>query len=138
MPKSSSLIIEGAMEDTQLFVTETVLVDDLRITCHLAGVQGSHLILLHGGRTDSALLSWRYALPGFAKEHRVLAFDWPIHIESPALFVHGDNDRLVPIAEIRKVAESMPDARLEVLENTGHWAQREHPAQFNQLLLDFF
>jgi pimeloyl-ACP methyl ester carboxylesterase len=58
-------------------------------------------------------------------------------IKSPTLFIHGDTDKLVPVAEIRQVVSTMPAARLEVMERTGHWPPREHPEQFNQLVLDF-
>ena len=278
----------------QSYFTETVLVDSQQISYYRAGEQGSPVVLLHGGGTDSALLSWRYALPELAKSHRVFALDWPGYgksdplagaytldrlvpilagwmdqvgleraslvglsmgggaaiayalayprrvdhlvlvdtygiqrkapahlvsylyirmpflvsatwaairrdkgmtrsavrsifadpegfteefvdelfeavqsrsgersfysfqryemtlkgvrtnyvsvlpkIEAPTLFIHGDSDRLVPIAEIRQVVESMPDARLVVMDKTGHWPPREHPEQFNQLVLDF-
>lgn len=49
----------------------------LRVQYYEAGEQGFPLILLHGGGTDSALLSWRLAIPALAKNRRVLAPDWP-------------------------------------------------------------
>ena len=58
-------------------------------------------------------------------------------VTSPTRFIHGDTDKLVPVEEIRQVVNTMPDGRLEVMENTGHWPPREHPDQFNQLVLEF-
>ncbi|HMN60394.1 MAG TPA: alpha/beta hydrolase [Anaerolinea sp.] len=54
----------------------------LRVRYYEAGEQGFPVILLHGGGTDSALLSWRLAIPALAKSHRVLAPDWPGYGES--------------------------------------------------------
>ena len=57
-------------------------------------------------------------------------------IDAPTLFIQGDADKLVPVEEIRRAVQEMPDARLVVMEKTGHWPAREHPAAFNRLLLD--
>ena len=58
-------------------------------------------------------------------------------IQSPTLFIHGDQDRLVPLEEVRQAAKTMPNARVRVMADTGHWAPREHPALFNQWVSDF-
>jgi pimeloyl-ACP methyl ester carboxylesterase len=49
----------------------------LRVHYYAAGNTGHPVILLHGGGTDSAMLSWKQLIPELAKEHRVLAPDWP-------------------------------------------------------------
>jgi pimeloyl-ACP methyl ester carboxylesterase len=56
---------------------EWVDVNGLRIHCLQAGESGSPVILLHGGGTDSAALSWKEAIPALAVSHRVYAPDWP-------------------------------------------------------------
>ena len=38
----------------------------------------------------------------------------------PALVIHGDADRLVPLEEGRATAAAIPDARLEIVEGMGH------------------
>lgn len=50
---------------------------DMTVRYFQAGERGSPVILLHGGGTDSAMLSWRLLLPVLAREHRVYAPDWP-------------------------------------------------------------
>ncbi len=55
----------------------------------------------------------------------------------PALVVHGRNDMLVPVADSVWLAAQLPDARLEIFEDTGHLAMLERPVRFNELLLDF-
>ncbi len=49
----------------------------LRIHYLQAGGSGSPVMLLHGGGTDSAALSWKEAIPALAVSHRVYAPDWP-------------------------------------------------------------
>ena len=57
-------------------------VNGLRVRIFTAGESGSPVVLLHGGGTDSATLSWRLAIPALAAQHRVFAPDWPGYGES--------------------------------------------------------
>jgi len=47
-------------------------------------------------------------------------------LEVPTLVVHGDADRLVPLAAGRATAEAIPGARLEIVEGMGHDYPPEH------------
>jgi pimeloyl-ACP methyl ester carboxylesterase len=47
-----------------------------------AGEHGEPILLLHGGGTDSAALSWGHLITRFAATHRVIAPDWPGYGES--------------------------------------------------------
>ena len=44
----------------------------------------------------------------------------------PTLVVHGDADRLVPLAAGRATADAVPGARLEIIEGMGHDYPPEH------------
>ena len=57
-------------------------VKGLKARIFTAGESGSPVVLLHGGGTDSATLSWRLAIPALATRHRVFAPDWPGYGES--------------------------------------------------------
>ncbi len=59
-------------------------------------------------------------------------------IHAPTLIIHGAKDRLVPLTASQEAARRIPNARLEVIQNAGHWPMREQPQQFNHLLVDFF
>lgn len=59
-------------------------------------------------------------------------------LRTPALFVWGANDRLVPAAFGRHVGEWLPSAEQVTLPQCGHVPQVECPEQTNDLLLDFF
>jgi pimeloyl-ACP methyl ester carboxylesterase len=57
---------------------------------------------------------------------------------TPALFVWGANDRLVPAAFSRHVGEWLPTAEQVTLPHCGHVPQVECAEETNRLLLDFF
>jgi pimeloyl-ACP methyl ester carboxylesterase len=72
----------------------------------------------------------------------------------PTLIVVGDKDRTIPMgqyvtAEVRQgmgdspkmannVAGEMPHGKVVVMKDTGHIPHLEHPAEFNQTVLNFF
>ena len=58
-------------------------------------------------------------------------------LKVPTLLVHGEKDALVPVKWAKMAVELIPDARLQVIEQCGHWPQREKPAEFNRILLEF-
>jgi pimeloyl-ACP methyl ester carboxylesterase len=58
-------------------------------------------------------------------------------IEAETLFIHGENDRLVPLECAREAHARLPGSRLEIIPACGHWPQREKPQDFNRILLNF-
>ena len=58
-------------------------------------------------------------------------------IDSPALVIHGDEDRIVTVANGRSLATRLPDAELVVLPGQGHVPMLERPAEFSALVCDF-
>jgi pimeloyl-ACP methyl ester carboxylesterase len=59
-------------------------------------------------------------------------------LQTPALFIWGSDDPLVPAAFSRRVEEWLPSAEQITLERCGHLPQVERAAETNKLLLDFF
>ena len=55
-------------------------------------------------------------------------------VRVPVLVVWGESDRVVTPAYGRAVAESFPDARLEVIAECGHMPQIEQPARLLELV----
>lgn len=51
-------------------------------------------------------------------------------IAVPTLLIAGDQDPNAPLKTMTRMAETIPGARLEVLENTGHMAPLECPDRF--------
>ena len=69
--------MDGGAAERQGMKQVTVEVDGLPVSVWTAGESGSVVVLIHGGGVDSALLSWREALPFLAQNHRVYAPDLP-------------------------------------------------------------
>lgn len=65
---------------------------------------------------------------------------WPrlANLRTPALFIWGGEDRLVPAAFARRVTEALPTARNVVLRGCGHVPQVELPERTHALLRGFF
>lgn len=53
------------------------------------------------------------------------------------LIIHGDNDRVVPVANSRKLAECLPGSRLVVMKNCGHVPHEEKPDEFSSIVAEF-
>ena len=55
-------------------------------------------------------------------------------LRPPALFVWGDQDRIIPPGFVRHVERALPEARQEVLADCGHVPQVELPERTNGLI----
>lgn len=58
-------------------------------------------------------------------------------IRVPTLVVVGNEDIITPPAESMVLAEGIPDSRLEVIEDAGHFPMLEQPRKFNDTLAAF-
>ena len=58
-------------------------------------------------------------------------------ITAPALLVHGRDDRVVHYEHTLRLVAAIPSSRAVLLNRCGHWAQIEHAAEFNRMVVDF-
>lgn len=58
-------------------------------------------------------------------------------IACPTLLVVGRQDQWSPVAQHEKMLSLLPDARLEVIDNAGHFAPVEQPDKVAGLVADF-
>lgn len=58
-------------------------------------------------------------------------------IKAPTLVLWTSHDPTAAPEEGRKIAEAIPGARFEVMNECGHWPQFEDPETFNRIHLDF-
>ncbi|MEO0529058.1 MAG: alpha/beta fold hydrolase [Planctomycetota bacterium] len=58
-------------------------------------------------------------------------------IDKPTLVVAGEHDALTPAAEMRGIAEAIPNARYVEIEGAGHMAPVEKPEAVNAALREF-
>jgi 3-oxoadipate enol-lactonase len=58
-------------------------------------------------------------------------------ITAPTLVVIGERDMVAPLILSQEIANGIPGARLEVIENAGHVVNADAPEAFNALLREF-
>ena len=58
-------------------------------------------------------------------------------VRSPALIVHGAQDRVIQVEHARVASNLIPGARLEVFDECGHCPHIEKPEEFNRAALAF-
>ena len=58
-------------------------------------------------------------------------------VQAPALVIWTTKDPSGPVDEGRRIAELIPQGRLAVIENAGHWPQYEQAEIFNKVHLEF-
>src|SRR5271166_4951366 len=58
-------------------------------------------------------------------------------ITQPVLLIHGASDQIIPVQASTWYAQRLPNARLQIVDNAGHWLQIEHPDVFAGLVHDF-
>jgi pimeloyl-ACP methyl ester carboxylesterase len=96
-------------------------------------------VRMHWGWTQSSdyprFSKVRAALQQMLSAETVV-YDWQ-HIKSRALVIGGAKDTPAYPAQAKHVAESIPGAELELIEDIGHCPQLEAPDVFHQKLLRF-
>lgn len=55
-------------------------------------------------------------------------------VRQPVLLIHGKQDKLVPLASARAIADQRPDWDLELMSDVGHVPQLEAPGRFTALV----
>ncbi len=51
--------------------------------------------------------------------------------------MHGDSDRVVPVANARVLGELIPGAKVVILEESGHACSFDQRDRFNEAVLEF-
>jgi 3-oxoadipate enol-lactonase len=80
-------------------------------------------------------IAQRLAHPFAERAYRAQMFAAGLHnsygrlpsIAAPTLVVHGRHDRIIPVANAEVIAERIPGARLQILEESGHLYATEEP-----------
>jgi 2-hydroxy-6-oxonona-2,4-dienedioate hydrolase len=58
-------------------------------------------------------------------------------ITAPTLAIHGRDDRVVSYEHSLRLVSAVPNSRLLLINQCGHWAQIEHAAEFNATVSQF-
>ena len=55
----------------------------------------------------------------------------------PMCVVWGREDRVIPVSHAANAAALAPDARVEIIPNSGHFPHKDHPQRFAKIVTDF-
>jgi pimeloyl-ACP methyl ester carboxylesterase len=55
----------------------------------------------------------------------------------PMWVVWGRDDRVIPVRHANAAAELAPNARVEVIPDSGHFPHKDHPQRFARIVQDF-
>jgi 4,5:9,10-diseco-3-hydroxy-5,9,17-trioxoandrosta-1(10),2-diene-4-oate hydrolase len=58
-------------------------------------------------------------------------------ISQPTLIIWGGRDRVLPVANARRIQADIPGAQLRILPDAGHLPHEEAPDEVNRLIADF-
>ena len=58
-------------------------------------------------------------------------------IDVPTQLIFGAEDKVTNLEMAEKMRREIPDSRLSIIENAGHYSNLEQPEIFNQTLIDF-
>ena len=53
------------------------------------------------------------------------------------MFIHGRDDRVVSYETSLLLTANVPNSRLVLINQCGHWAMIEHADEFNSLVIQF-
>ena len=68
----------------------------------------------------------------------VTAHDFlPLVSDVPTLIVWGSNDRIIPVSHATAAHQTLPESRLEIFEQAGHFPHLDQPARFASVLSAF-
>lgn len=56
------------------------------------------------------------------------------HIMQRTLVISGDEDRIIPVEQSKKLASELRNSTISIIENCGHMPHEERPAEFIQIL----
>jgi pimeloyl-ACP methyl ester carboxylesterase len=68
------------------------------------------------------------------------SFDFTARVKDirvPTLAVCGEEDKLTPVKYHRFFQENMPNCRLAIIKNAGHWVYMEQPEAFTRVVREF-
>ncbi|TDE16880.1 alpha/beta fold hydrolase [Dyadobacter psychrotolerans] len=90
-------------------------------------------------RKDEGGFGWRFNLPLLTNEMANVGREIvsEMTIDVPTMFMRGDKSDYIQDEDWEGILKLFPNAKLETIENSGHWIQAEQPKAFVKALIDF-
>lgn len=90
-------------------------------------------------RKDEGGFAWRFNLPlltqDMANVGKAIVTDQPVN--KPTLFIRGALSNYILDEDWNEILKIFPQAKLDTVENAGHWIQAEQPKVFLENLMNF-
>lgn len=101
-----------------------------------AGVRS--FLLTNLVRQDTGLFKWRINVPALINNYpEISAAPKGSGYLGETLFIRGANSDYIHDQHVASTLELFPNARIETINDCGHWLHAEKPAEFSRILLDF-
>jgi len=89
-------------------------------------------------RNDDGGFSWRINIPALINNYdHIAAAPEGLPYDGETLFIRGENSDYLMDQYVPETLEFFPNARIETIDDCGHWLHAEKPQQFSKILLDF-
>ena len=111
-----------------------------QILKHYVEEPGVRLFLLTNlvRANDGVGFKWRINLPALIGEYQhIQAAPDGISYNGETLFIRGANSDYVADEYIPETLEIFPSAKIETIDDCGHWLHSEKPQEFSKILLEF-
>src|SRR5690625_1591506 len=118
---------------TRLVLTRIVFSDPRLVTDELAEAVHEQLKAPEAERSFVAWLRAEIRPFGLGTSYETQLTE----VAVPTLLLHGRNDRVLSWRKAARARERIPDARLVIVPDCGHWVMREEPEVFCGELLKF-
>lgn len=101
-----------------------------------AGVRA--FLLTNLKRGDDGNFEWRINLPALISEYdNIAAAPEGVSYDGETLFIRGANSDYIADEYVPETLEIFPNARIETIDDCGHWLHSEKPKEFSEILLNF-
>ncbi len=133
-------IIFNALEDIALDKIESRNDANEQLQARIADNRVRQFLLKNLTRKKKGGYRWKMNLPVIRKSYSKILdkVEGDEIYEGPCLFVRGGKSNYIQDEDFYLIQESFLNARLETIENSGHWVHAEAPIQLYDLLIDFF
>jgi esterase len=89
-------------------------------------------------RSDEGGFNWRINIPALINNYdHIAAAPDGISYDGETLFIRGEHSHYLLDEYVPETLELFPSARIETIDDCGHWLHSEKPQEFSKILLDF-
>ena len=122
----------GAANSAKMFVHDPDVITDelIELDYQMSSLPGAQQSLLRVLRANGNLFGQDKSM----YKPNILGLP---SITKPVLVIWGRQDKIISVEHADVAAKNLPDAKVRIFDNCGHFPMLEHTQTFNELLLEF-